>query len=205
MPHFQTTCMAALTRHLGENRRLPPSKTSAVLTLFLDVHELQAQQLLHPSPLEVILRVILRQLTDQMPPSLDTMSEIQIENPAHLRELVRAAVQCFEQTYALIDDVHEILDLDKDDIFSELRSLNIQSIAFFGLPLNRVCGDYTTGDGYYTTGYCCDKCDKRSDLWAECETCKQCYCDDCYGKDQRCCFEYVLESSWLHSLTMSIA
>jgi ankyrin repeat protein len=165
------------------------------VTLFLDVHEFEAQQLLHPCPLELILRVILKQLTDQLPPSLDTMSGIHIENLVHLRQLVRAAAQCFEQTYALIDDVHEISDLTGDALFSELRSLNIQSIAFFGLPLNRMCGDHTTG-------YCCDNCDEESVLWAECETCKQCYCHACYGEGRTCCSKYVSKISCLYLLTI---
>jgi hypothetical protein len=67
--------------------------------------------------------------------------------------------------------------------------LDIRSIACFGLPLNRMCGDHTVSD------LCCDSCGEESLLWAECETCKQCYCDDCYGADQGCCSKYVLESS----------
>jgi hypothetical protein len=173
--------MAALARHLEEDRQLPRSRNCAVVTLFLDAQELEAQQLLHPSPLEVILCAILRQLKDHLYLSLDTTSRVEIEDLIHLREMVRAAVEPFEHVYALIDDVHEIPDLNEDAIFSELRSLNIRSIAFFGLPLNRMCGDHTISN------FCCDKCGGKSFLWAECETCKQCYCDDCYGTDQRCC------------------
>lgn len=180
--------MAALARHLEEGRQFPRPRKSAVVTLFLDAHDFGAQQLLHPSPLEVILRAILRQLTDQVSSLLDTPSRTYVESPVHLREMVRAAVERFEHVYVLIDDVHEITDLNEDAIFSELRDLNIQSIAFFGLPLNRMCGDHTID-------FCCDKCGEESFLWAECETCKQCYCDGCYGRDQGCCSRYVLERS----------
>lgn len=187
--------MAALARHLERNRQALQSKKSAVVTLFLDSHEFEVQQLLHPSPLEVILRAILRQLKDQSPLALDTTSVSHIKNLAHLKELVRAAVQCFEQTHVLIDDVHEIPDLNEDAIFTELRSLNLQSIAFFGLPLNRMCGDHTVD-------YCCDRCGEESVLWAACETCKQCYCCDCYNAGQGCCSKYVSKGPWVHSLTI---
>lgn len=74
--------MAALARYLEEDRQLPRSRNCAVVTLFLDVQEFEAQQLLHPSPLEVIMRAILRQLTDHSYLSLDTTSRVEIEDRA---------------------------------------------------------------------------------------------------------------------------
>ncbi|CAK3911291.1 Ankyrin repeat-containing [Lecanosticta acicola] len=157
----KTTFVAAAARHLRSS-----SSTTAVVTLFFHSRDfLQMPGLPQTSVLEVILRVLLRQLVERAIPLQKSGSgpEERLIPPVgvdQVKAVLRVAVEHYERTFVLIDDIQEIPGLDEETIFQEFRVLGIHFVIFVGTPLNRLSR---------SSSQLCDMkdCGRTTVLWAE--------------------------------------
>ncbi|KAI9685015.1 MAG: hypothetical protein M1822_005407 [Bathelium mastoideum] len=163
-----TTFIAAIARHLRRDMELSRPRR-AVVTIFLGSHDFEHRVV--PSPLavlETILRAVLRQLLEDLLPSLKELPRALEEKRCRsrsgsmtfeqLKTLIRAAAQCFDDIFLLIDDINEIPSLGEEQIAAQMRELGISFIMFVGVPLNRL----NQGKDRI-----CDACNEASELMAE--------------------------------------